>query len=171
MRFYVEQPPKGSWRVMLHGTDAPVSEHDTEEEARERLASYVRGALAARAPTDETGVPRGDHATLKDGSEVIVRPVQPDDKGLLAEGFSRFGETSRYQRFLIAKQQLSPDELAYYTEVDHDRHEAIGALDPLTGLGVGIARFIREQPGGDVAEAALAVRDRAPDERRDVVGA
>ena len=51
MRFYVEQAPKGSWRVMLHGSDAPVSEHDTEEEARERLASYLRG-VAADAHTD-----------------------------------------------------------------------------------------------------------------------
>ena len=60
MRFYVEQAPNWTWRVMLEGADAPVSVHDTEEEARERLASYVRGALAARAPADETGVARGE---------------------------------------------------------------------------------------------------------------
>ena len=47
----MEQAPKGSWRVMLHGSDAPVSEHDTEEEARERLASYLRG-IAANAHAD-----------------------------------------------------------------------------------------------------------------------
>jgi hypothetical protein len=56
VRFYVEQTPKGSWRVMLAGTPAPVSEHDTEEEARERLSAYLRGATARRAgepPADE----------------------------------------------------------------------------------------------------------------------
>jgi len=58
MRFYVEQAPNWSWRVMLEGADAPVSVHDTEEEARERLASYVRGALAAPKPAEEPGVPR-----------------------------------------------------------------------------------------------------------------
>lgn len=44
MRFYVEPSPNGSWRVMLDGEAAPVSVHDTEEEARERLAAYLRGS-------------------------------------------------------------------------------------------------------------------------------
>jgi len=159
MRFYVEQAPNWSWRVMLEGVDAPVSVHDTEEEARERLAAYVRGATAASAPTEETGVSRGDRVRLRDGSEVIVRPVEPEDRALLAEGFEHFGEQSRYQRFMTFKGQLSPDELTYLTDVDHDRHEALGAIDPRTGLGVGIARYVRAQPGSDAAEAAVAVRD------------
>ena len=48
MRFYVEQSPNGTWRVMLRGEYAPVSVHDTEEEARERLAAYIRGVSAER---------------------------------------------------------------------------------------------------------------------------
>ncbi len=46
VRFYVEQSPNGTWRVMLRGEYAPVSVHDTEEEARERLAAYLRGVTA-----------------------------------------------------------------------------------------------------------------------------
>jgi GNAT superfamily N-acetyltransferase len=159
MRFHVEQAPMGSWRVMLEGTDAPVSEHDTEEEARERVAAYLRGIAAASAPTAETGLPRGERVRLRDGSEAIVRPVEPEDKPLLLEGFTHFGEVSRYQRFMTAKKRLSPGELAYFTDIDHTHHEAIGALDPATGLGAGVARFIRERPGGEIAEAAVAVVD------------
>jgi GNAT superfamily N-acetyltransferase len=160
MRFRVEPGPRGNWRVMLEGADAPVSEHDTEEEARERVQAYVRGAMAAAAPTAETGVARGDRATLSDGTEVIVRPIAPEDAPLLLEGFAqRFGEQSRYQRFLAAKRQLSPRELEYFTDVDHDAHEAIGALDPVSGAGIGIARFVRDAPGGTSAEAAVAVAD------------
>ncbi len=48
MRFYVEQSPNGTWRVMVRGEYAPVSVHDTEEEARERLAAYLRGTTAQR---------------------------------------------------------------------------------------------------------------------------
>ncbi len=48
MRFYVEQSPNGTWRVMLRGEYAPVSVHDTEEEARERLAAYIRGVAGQR---------------------------------------------------------------------------------------------------------------------------
>src|SRR3954467_13332156 len=126
MRFRVEQAPRGSWRVMLEGAEAPVSEHDTEDEARERLAAYVRGIAAASAPTAETGVPRGERVQLADGAEVILRPVRPEDAPLLLEGFEEhFSEQSRYQRFMGAKRRMTPRELAYFTDVDHDRHEAI----------------------------------------------
>ncbi len=53
VRFYVEQSPNGTWRVMLRGEYAPVSVHDTEEEARERLAAYIHGAAAQRAEPPE----------------------------------------------------------------------------------------------------------------------
>jgi GNAT superfamily N-acetyltransferase len=162
MRFRVEQGQRGNWRVMLEGADAPVSEHDTEDEARERLAAYEFGAQAAAAPTLETGIARGDRATLPDGTEVIVRQVRAEDAPLLLEGFQNLGEQSRYQRFMAAKKRLSPSELAYFTDLDHDRHEAIGALDPNSAhppTGIGIARFVREHPGGPSAEAAVAVSD------------
>jgi GNAT superfamily N-acetyltransferase len=160
MRFRVEQAPSGIWRVMLEGTDAPVSEHDTEDEARERLASYIRGAAAAAAPTVETGVARGDRVALPDGGEVIVRAVRPEDAPLLLEGFEEhFSEESRYLRFMGGKRRISPREIAYFTDVDHDLHEALGALDPQTGEGVGIARFVRDGPGSPSAEVAIAVAD------------
>ncbi len=40
---------------MVRGEYAPVSVHDTEEEARERLAAYLRGVHAQRAsaPQDD----------------------------------------------------------------------------------------------------------------------
>jgi GNAT superfamily N-acetyltransferase len=158
MRFRVEQAPGGSWRVMLEGAEAPISEHDTEDEARSRLAAYARGAAAAAAPTVETGVSRGERVTLRDGTEIIVRPVRAEDAPLLLEGFEEhFSEQSRYQRFLGAKRGMSPRELAYFTDVDHERHEAVGALDAVSGEGIGIARFVREGPGA--AEAAVAVAD------------
>src|SRR4051812_42539 len=107
MRFRVEQGPRGNWRVMLEGAEAPVSEHDTEEEARERLAAYARGAAAAAAPTQETGVARGERVTLRDGTSVILRPVRPEDAPLLLEGFEEhFSEQSRYQRFMGAKRRM-----------------------------------------------------------------
>lgn len=145
---------------MLAGAEAPVSEHDTEEEARERLDAYERGLAAAESPTAETGVARGERVPLPGGAEVIVRQIRPEDAPLLLEAFAAdFGDRSRYQRFMSPKKSLSPRELAYFTDVDHDCHEAVGALDPGTGEGIGIARFVRERPGAPVAEAAVAVAD------------
>jgi hypothetical protein len=94
---------------------------------------------------------------LRDGSRVIVRPVRADGKQLLLEGFERFGEQSRYRRFMGMKKRLSDEELAFFTDVDHHDHEALVALDAESGLSVGVARFIRLS--GDAAEAAVAIVD------------
>ena len=158
MRFYVEPSPRGGYRVMLEGSDAPVSQHDTEEEAIERMRSYAFGVDAAAAPTAETGIARGERVTLRDGRAAIVRPVEPEDKPLFVRAFERLGPQSRYQRFLAVKNRLSTDELAYFTEIDHADHEAIFALDPKTGEGIGVARYVRlAEP--TQAEAAVVVAD------------
>ena len=62
-------------------------------------------------------------------------------------------------RFLMAKQELSPSELRYFTSVDHHDHEALGALDHDDGRGVAIARYIRHPAEPDAAEIALTVID------------
>src|SRR4051794_7815509 len=90
---------------------------------------------------------------------VLIRPVTGEDRRLLLSGFARFGERSRQQRFMGVKVKLTEAELAFFTEVDQHDHVALGALDPESGDGVGIARFIRLRPGGAVAEAAVAVVD------------
>jgi RimJ/RimL family protein N-acetyltransferase len=95
---------------------------------------------------------------LRDGSQVVIRPVRSSDAPLLADGFARLSATSRQQRFLAAKQRLSAAELRYLTHVDHYDHEAIGALDR-AGRGVGIARYIRSQRNPRSAEIAVTVVD------------
>ena len=72
-----------------------------------------------------------------------IRPGRAEDKELFVAGWERFGEESRYRRFMGAKGGLSERDLAYFTEVDHADHEALGALDAETGEGVGVARYVR----------------------------
>ena len=48
---------------------------------------------------------------LRDGSQVLIRQVQPADASLLAEGFNRLSAQSRWMRFLTAKRDLSLAEL------------------------------------------------------------
>ena len=100
-----------------------------------------------------------EQVTLRDGSAVLIRPVQPDDKQLFVAGWQRFGEESRHRRFLGAKATLSEGDLAYFTELDHVDHEALGARDAVTGDGVGVARYVRLESQPEVAEAAVAVVD------------
>lgn len=152
MRFHVEPSPAGGYYVKLEGSDSPVSRHDTEEEATERARGYEAGLARAADST-------GEHVVLRDGSRVLVRPVRSTDKPLFLAGFERFGERSRYRRFLSSKSRLSPDDLEFLTEVDHSDHEAVGAIDPATGEGIAVARYVRiaDEPGA--VEAAVAVTD------------
>ena len=62
-------------------------------------------------------------------------------------------------RFLTVKQELSPAELRYFTEIDHHDHEALGAVDRANGRGVGVARYVRSAEDSQTAELAVTVVD------------
>jgi RimJ/RimL family protein N-acetyltransferase len=96
---------------------------------------------------------------LRDGSEVLIRPIQSADAPLLADGFARLSDRSRQMRFLTVKKELSPAEWRYLTEVDHHDHEALGAADPAGGHGVGVARYVRSAEDPQAAEIAVTVVD------------
>jgi GNAT superfamily N-acetyltransferase len=101
----------------------------------------------------------GERIRLEGGGEVLVRPVEASDRERLSAAFARLGERSRYQRFLAPKTSLTARELTYLTNVDHVAHEAVAAVDPETGDGVGVARYIRDPERPTVAEAAVTVVD------------
>jgi GNAT superfamily N-acetyltransferase len=98
-------------------------------------------------------------AVLRDGSQVLIRPVGPADVPFLADGFARLSARSRQLRFLGPKKRLTPAELRYLTEIDHHDHEALGAVDPASGLGVGVARYVRSFEDAQAAEIAVTVVD------------
>jgi len=95
--------------------------------------------------------------SLRDGSTMSVRQVQPSDKEALAAGFERLSPESRYRRFFSPLQRLTDADLRYLTEVDHIDHEALIAFNS-DGETVGVARYVRgEQPAE--AEVAVTIAD------------
>ena len=94
---------------------------------------------------------------LRDGSEVQIRPVEPGDKDAVRTGFDQLGAESRYKRFLSLVSELTAKQLDYLTEIDHHDHEALVAI--ANTVGVGVARFVRLEPGGERAEVAVAAVD------------
>jgi RimJ/RimL family protein N-acetyltransferase len=102
----------------------------------------------------------GRPVALRDGSKVRIRPVQPADAALLADGFARLSDKSRRMRFLARKDQLSAAELRYFTDLDHHDHEALGAVSQASGRGVGVARYIRHAGDPHAAEIAITVVDQ-----------
>jgi GNAT superfamily N-acetyltransferase len=100
-----------------------------------------------------------ERATLRDGTEAVLRPIRPDDKEMLHRGFHKLSPESRYRRFFAVKTDLSPDELRYLTEIDGIHHFAIGAVSADGRDGLGVARFIQLDGEPGIAEAAIAVAD------------
>jgi RimJ/RimL family protein N-acetyltransferase len=100
------------------------------------------------------------HHTLADGTRLRIRPIEPGDKPRLETAIEQLSAESIRRRFLAAKPSLSRAELRYLTEVDGVDHLALVAVrdDDAEGIA-GVARCVRLEPGGDVAEFAIVVGD------------
>src|SRR5690242_19349595 len=121
--------------------------------------AWLRPAWGRLPGLPPRSAPAGDRVVLRDGSQVLIRPVRRTDAPLLADGFDRLSAASRWMRFLTAKTELSPAELRYLTDLDHHDHEALGALDDRYDRGVGIARFIRNAADPHAADLAVTIVD------------
>jgi GNAT superfamily N-acetyltransferase len=114
------------------------------------------------SPVDEEFVRRRTtEVTLRDGTPVRLRPIVPEDKALLVEGFRRLSAESRYRRFMAPIEELTADQLRFLTEIDYVDHFAWLALDldAAGHPGVGVSRYVRIPEEPEVAEAAVTVVD------------
>jgi acetyltransferase len=95
---------------------------------------------------------------IRDGPELVIRPIAPSDAGALRAGFERLSLESRYERFLSPMDHMSTAMVRYFTDVDHHDHEALVAFDPSDDARmIAVARYVRED--GGAAEAAVTVAD------------
>jgi acetyltransferase len=101
----------------------------------------------------------GDVA-LPDGTSVHVRPIRPEDAALEQAFVHGLSEETRYYRFFYRLNDLTPQMLARFTQVDYDRELALVALiDAATSPAfVGVARYIAIA-GETSAEFAIVVAD------------
>ena len=98
---------------------------------------------------------------LPDGAPVLIRPIRPDDKGMLADGLRRLSPESAQRRFLTPKRSFSRTELSYLTEVDGRDHVAL-VVEPFGAAErrlIAVARFVRLQDDPEAADVAFTVAD------------
>ncbi|MBI4772671.1 MAG: bifunctional acetate--CoA ligase family protein/GNAT family N-acetyltransferase [Deltaproteobacteria bacterium] len=97
---------------------------------------------------------------MKDGTEVFIRPIKPEDAPLLEKLFSSLSPKSIYFRFFSPLKHLPKDMLARFTQIDYDRDMAFVASHTLGGeerfLGVG---RLMSLPDFTTAEFAIVVGD------------
>jgi ribosomal protein S18 acetylase RimI-like enzyme len=120
---------------------------------------WIRQLLATAKGATPASRSRGRRVTLRDGEEVLIRPIRSTDAAHVADGFAQLSPRSRRARFLTGKDRLSAAELRYLTDVDHHNHEALCAMSTADGRGVAVARYIRHADDRHAAEFALTVVD------------
>lgn len=100
---------------------------------------------------------------LADGSDVLVRPIRPEDAELERAFVEALSPESRYYRFMYRVDRLSPSMLARFTQIDYDRELALTVIadaGSTTARFLGVARYIAN-PDGQSCEFALAIADEA----------
>ncbi|MCK5562703.1 GNAT family N-acetyltransferase, partial [Candidatus Bathyarchaeota archaeon] len=97
---------------------------------------------------------------LKDGHEILFRPIKPEDEPLWLEMFQSFSdEAIRYSFFQLLKE--TPHEVRVrYCNIDYDREIAIVPVTKEDGTTkiLGVGRLTIE-PDGKTGEIAFIVRD------------
>lgn len=95
--------------------------------------------------------------TLKNGREVFVRPVRPEDEDLFKAFFEAVTPEDLRLRFFAPVRDFSHRFLARLTQLDYARAIAFTAVDPEDGRMVGVVR-LHADPDHQTGEYAVMVR-------------
>ncbi|MEN8042132.1 MAG: GNAT family N-acetyltransferase, partial [Actinomycetota bacterium] len=101
------------------------------------------------------------HFQLPDGTDVTIRPIRPEDAEIEAEFIRDLSDEAKYFRFMHALDELTPEMLARFTQIDYDREMALIAVTHEDGLEVehGVARYVTN-PDQNTCEFALVISDQ-----------
>jgi acetyltransferase len=97
---------------------------------------------------------------LRDGRQVLLRPIRPSDEPLMDELFKTFSEETVMYRFFGVIREMSHRELVRYCSVDQEKEVAIVAEVDDNGQKrlIGVVRLAIE-PDGKTGEIAFVVGD------------
>ena len=126
-----------------------LTEHLPHADAYAHLAIYPYPAPFMRS------------LTTADGRVIRVRPIRPEDAEIEQRFVRNLSEDARYFRFMRMLDELTPEMLVRFTQIDYDREMALIALTTAadgTEEEVGVTRYALA-PDGEGAEFALVVAD------------
>lgn len=97
---------------------------------------------------------------LPDGTDLVIRPIRPEDAEIEQAFVRGLSERTKYFRFMQAIDELTPAMLARFTQIDYDREMAlIAVVQQADGeLEIGVARYFIN-PDGRSGEFAVVVAD------------
>ncbi len=99
--------------------------------------------------------------TLKDGTAVLIRPIKPEDAAAHHCMVAGFSPQTRYFRFFSLREEITPEQLARFTQIDYEREIAMIAEVENDGekISIGVNRLIFYPHTGEY-EFAIVVTDR-----------
>ena len=97
---------------------------------------------------------------LNNGVNITIRPIRPEDAVLEKDFHNRLSERTKYFRFMQALQELTPEMIVRFTQIDYDREMAFVAVteDANMPSELGVGRCLMN-PDGNSVEFALVVAD------------
>jgi len=97
---------------------------------------------------------------IKDGPELAIRPIKPEDASLLDDLFQALTPRSIYFRFFRPIKRMDHGMLVRFTQIDYDREIAMVAImhEDNKERMLGVARIIRETKTNS-AEFSVVVED------------
>ena len=97
---------------------------------------------------------------LRDGTQLRVRPIRPEDAEMERAFVNGLSEEARFFRFFYRLHELTPAMLARFTQIDYDREVALVAISEAGAapMIVGVARYVMSLDQ-ESAEFAVVVAD------------
>lgn len=100
------------------------------------------------------------HVQLPDGTDVTIRPIRPEDAEIEATFVKGLSDEAKYFRFMHALDELTPEMLVRFTQIDYDREMALIATIKEDGSEVehGVVRYVTN-PDRTSCEFALVISE------------
>ncbi len=100
------------------------------------------------------------HSVLPDGSSLTTRPIRPEDAEIEQAFVRHLSPEARYFRFMHAVEELTPEMLVRFTQIDYSGEMALIATVEEDGheKQIGVARYVIN-PDGELGEFAIVVAD------------
>jgi acetyltransferase len=98
---------------------------------------------------------------LNDGSDIIIRPIRPEDADIEAKFVRELSKEAKYFRFMNSLQELSQEMLVRFTQIDYHNEMALIAVkaNGASEEQIGVARYTTNVDKTS-CEFALVVSDQ-----------
>ena len=98
---------------------------------------------------------------LNDGTDIVIRPIRPEDAEIEAKFVRELSTEAKYFRFMNSLQELSQDMLVRFTQIDYHNEMALIAVrsDDAGDEQIGVARYTTNVDKTS-CDFALTVSDR-----------